>query len=202
MDIILRRTPLYNFLWHCNQVKLEKTVLDCGAAGYIPPLTMFYQQGYKAYGIDINSEMIEVAQDYAKEHGISLDIRVGDMRDIKFDDNSFSFTYSYNSIFHLSKKDIVIAINELKRVTKQYGLIYINLLSKDDFLYGEGEYLGNGEFVQDEGDSKTVHTFYDDDEADYLFDDCKIIHKEKRIIERYHGEEKIKQAFIDYIVKV
>jgi ubiquinone/menaquinone biosynthesis C-methylase UbiE len=202
MKNIIRATPLYNFLWYCNQLDIEKTVLDCGAAGFMPPLTIFNEQGYKTCGIDIDRDMIEVAHEYEKKNGIQLNISYGDMRDIKFDDNTFSFVYSYNSIFHMTKKDIAKSIGELKRVTNKYGLIFLNLLSVDDFLYGVGEKVGEDEYLQDEGDSSVVHTFYKDDEADILFSDSKIIHKEKRIIERLHGDEKIKQAFIDYIIKV
>ena len=39
----------------------------------------------------------------------------------------------------MNKKDVEIAINEIKRVMIDDGLCYINFLSKEDFRYGQGE---------------------------------------------------------------
>lgn len=202
MNCIVGATQLYKYLWYCNQENLEKNILDCGAAGKKPPLVMFYEQGYKTYGIDINEERIKLVEDFEKINGINLNIKLGDMRKLDYSDKFFSFLYSYNSIFHLTKKDTELAIKEFRRVTKENGLIFVNFLSKEDCLYGFGEDLGNGEFEQDEDGQKTVHSFYDDKEPDYLFKDCKIIHKEKRILERYIHNKKYRQSFLDYIVRI
>ena len=37
-------TPLYKFLRLCNASPLAEEVLDCGAGGSNPPLSLFYQQ--------------------------------------------------------------------------------------------------------------------------------------------------------------
>ncbi len=198
---IIRATSLYRFLWYCSQSKLPKLILDCGAGGKIPPLSLFHSEGYRTHGVDISPEAVKRAKVFEETTGMELDIKEGDMRRLLFSNSFFSFVYSFNSIFHLNKVDSERAVEEFKRVTCKQGLIYVNFLSVEDFLYGQGKDLGNGEFEQEE-DGTTVHTFYEDDEPDALFDPCTIIHKEKRIVDRMHGNEKIHQVFLEYIVKV
>jgi hypothetical protein len=77
----------------------------------------------------------------------------------------------------------------------------VNFLSVDDGACGEGEPLGKGEFVQDEAGEKTVHTYYADDEPDAYFSNFDMLHKEKRILERWFEGEKYSQAYIDYIAQ-
>ena len=195
-------SELYKFLWFCQLSKLDKTVLDCGAGGKNPPLRIFYENGFEATGIEIDKKALQAARDFASENDVRLNLLAGDMRHLNFPDNSFSFLYSYNSIFHLTKQETKQALKEFWRVVKLGGLVYVNLLSKEDFLYGRGILQRPGEFLQTEGEGKVIHTFFSEEEADSLFSAKKVVYKQKRIVERYAGKEKINQAFFDYIVKV
>lgn len=201
MKNYLGPAPLYNFLKYCNHSGLDKKVLDCGAGGGNPPLTLFHQYGYVTYGIDISDKQIKKSKKFCIENDLELNIIRGNLLDIPFEDGSFSYVFSYNAIFHMIKKEIEAGIKEIKRVLKKDGLCFVNLLSVEDFGYGQGKELEKGEFYQDEGDHKTVHSYYDDTEGDKYFDDFDIIHKEKRIVERYFEGKKYKQVFIDYIAK-
>lgn len=194
-------SSLYNFLKYCNENNLEKEILDCGAGGKRPPLYGFYEKGYKTKGIEISERQLAKVQEFCKEYNVNLNIEKGDMRAINMEDNSISFAYSFNSIFHLTKTDTKLAIKEIERVLKKDGLCFINFLSVADMGYGEGTELNKGEFVQEEGDEKVIHSYYEDDEIDADFNDLKIIYKEKRIIERIYEGEKYKLSFIDYIAQ-
>ena len=52
MSIIYRQNQLFTFLLYCNSVEVEKSILDCGAGGMLPPLGIFKAQGYETKGID------------------------------------------------------------------------------------------------------------------------------------------------------
>jgi ubiquinone/menaquinone biosynthesis C-methylase UbiE len=201
MELVFRQTQLYKFLNYCNGLDLEKSILDCGAGGNCPPLALFSSFGYKTYGIEISDSQIEMAKAFSKEHNVELNISKGDIRVLPFKDESISFIYSYNTIFHMKKADIEKAVNEIKRVLKPGGLCFINYLSLYDEDYGQGEKVGEGEFLQDEGDGKVIHTYYDINEAEKHFQDMKILFKENRIQERLYEGSMIKQGYIDYIVK-
>jgi len=194
-------SSLYNFLRFTNSISLEKKILDCGAGGPNPKLAFFQENGFNSYGIDISEESIEWSNEFCEQHGIKLNIIKSDMRNIPFDSNFFSFVYSYNSIFHLTKVDSGIAIKEMYRVLKKGGLCYINFLSKEDTHYGDGLEENPGEFITKEGDEQYFHSYYDDDEPDKYFDDFEIIYKEKRLILKGYYFNTKRTCILDYIVK-
>jgi ubiquinone/menaquinone biosynthesis C-methylase UbiE len=181
--------PLYAFLSECNELPLEKEILDCGAGGDRPPLSLFYEYGYRTFGIDISGEQVELAQKFCKENNMELSILKGDVREIPFKDDSISFVYSINTLCHLSKKDTAVAVKEIERVLKPNGLCCINFVSIHDCMFGIGQEVDKGEFIQEEdwyaGIVKEGHicSYYEDDEPDKYFDHFEIIRKEKRIIE-------------------
>lgn len=201
MKLILKQPQLYRFLNYCNESNLEKSVLDCGAGGDCPPLALFSDYGYKTNGIEISDSQIEKAKVFSEKYGFELNISKGDMRKLPFEDESISYIYSYNSIFHMIKNDMMKSVNEIKRVLKPEGICCINFLSVLDSGYGEGEKLGEGEFLQIERNEKVIHSYYSIDEAEKHFNDMKILFKENRILERIYEGKKIKQGYIDYIVQ-
>ena len=197
MNEITWATPLYEFVRQCNESPLEKSVLDCGAGGDQPPLSLFYRHGYETAGIEITEEAWSKAQEFCRENNIPLNICRGDMRMIPFADESFSFVYSFNAIFFMTKPDIRASIKEMARVLKPGGLCYINFRSVDDpdkRKFSETAYarrlLGSERFSD-----------FEDDEADEYFTGFDIIRKEKRIIDKKHGGEPFRQVMIDYIVQ-
>jgi ubiquinone/menaquinone biosynthesis C-methylase UbiE len=201
MKVIFRQPQMYRFLSYCNQYDLDKIVLDCGAGGDCPPLALFAEHGYKAYGIEISDSQIKKANEFADMQGLELNISKGDMRKLQFEDESISYIYSYNSIFHMPKADIKKSINEIKRVLKPGGICCLNFLSKEDGCYGEGEKVGEDEFLQEEHGGKVIHSYYELDEAEQSFNDMEILFKENRVLERIYEGEKIKQGYIDYIIR-
>jgi len=180
---------------------MEKTVLDCGAGGDSPPLSLFARYEYSTYGLEINMEQIQKATQFAEKRGQYLNIQQGDMRHLPFSDQSVSFVYSYNSIFHMKKEDVKNTINEMKRVLKPNGLMFVNFLTVKDFRVGEGVDLGENQYEQIEDNEPVIHSYYDYNEADKMFDEMELIYKEDRVLERIFEEEKIRQGFIDYILK-
>lgn len=82
--MIYRQTSVYKFLDYCNQSNLEKKVVDCGAGGNMPPLGMFYSEGYETVGIEMDNNQISLAGSFEKKHNMKLNIIKGDMRYIPF----------------------------------------------------------------------------------------------------------------------
>ncbi|MNE62983.1 hypothetical protein D3C80_1583050 [compost metagenome] len=65
---------------------------------------------------------------------------------------------------------------------------------------GDGVDLGNDQYEQIEDDLPVIHSYYDYNEADYMFEDMEFIYKEDRVLERIFEGERIRQGFIDYIL--
>ncbi|WP_082650925.1 class I SAM-dependent methyltransferase [Paenibacillus etheri] len=99
---LFKQIPLYRFLELCNESGMEKSILDCGAGGDTPPLSLFANYGYATYGIEMNVEQMNRANQFATDRGQNLNIQQGDMRQLAISDESMSFVYSYNSIFHMT----------------------------------------------------------------------------------------------------
>lgn len=192
MKKVIWATPLYKFLRYCNDSPLEKIVLDCGAGGDDPPLQLFYENGYKTFGVEVSKDPFRQAKKFCKEHSLKLNILKGDMRYLSFISESFSFVYSFNAIFFMTKKDIEVSIKEIERVLKPSGLCFVNFASVDEPDKGPfcKPFLGNPRFSQ-----------HEDDEPDQYFSHFEIIHKEKRIIEKRTHGKRLVQVYIDYIAK-
>ena len=192
MRNVIWATPLYKFLRHCNASPLDKTVLDCGAGGDDPPLQLFYEYGYKTFGVEVSENPFKQAKKFCREHSMKLNIMKGDMRHLSFKSASFSFVYSFNAIFFMTKKDIAVSMKEIERVLKPSGLCFVNFVSLDEPDKGPfcKPFLGNQRFSQ-----------HKDDEAYRNFSNFEIIHKEKRIIDKKTDGKRSVQAYIDYIAE-
>ena len=201
MSILIRAVTVYTFLRYCNMSTLEKEVLDCGAGGDCPPLSVFHEHGYKTHGIDISESQLDLASKFCHEKGIDLNIVKGDMRSLSFQNESLSFVYSFNSIFHMTKSDIALSMKEIDRVLKPGGLCLVNFLSTEDEWFGKGDQIGEGEYLQDERSEKVIHSYFGYNEADRFFVNYEILRKEKRTIELYQDGGKYIQSYIDYIAK-
>lgn len=201
MNEIFRQIPLYRFIMFCNETTMDKVVLDCGAGGNCPPLSLFSEYGYKTHGIEFDINQLKKANMYADEKNQDLNIEQGDMRNLKFEDETFSFVYSYNSVFHMRKEDVLKSINEMKRVLKPRGLLFVNFLTTKDSRYGTGLAIGENQYEQMERNTPVIHSYFEECEPDAYFEDMEILHKEIRILERMDEGKKIKQGFVDYIVK-
>ena len=164
-----------------------------------PLLVRFFDYGYDTHGIEISEERLLATQDYCTENELDLDIRKGDMRQIPFADESMSFIFSYNTIFHMTKQDIGNAMAEIHRVLKPQGLCFVNFLSVDSQRFGQGVEIGDGEFQEEQEGMEFMHSYFKDDEPDPYFVDFAVLHKEKRIRDQLISGERNIRAYIDYI---
>lgn len=177
-DCLLKRqafpTLVHTFMNLVRDGPKEKRILDCGAGGRRPPTALFGYYGYEAHGIDIDEERLKMAKSFCEDVRIPVHLRVGDMRNLPYDDESFGHVFSYNTICHLSKKDTAIAMREMIRVVKPGGSIFVNFLSTDDVRYGRGREVAPGEFVD-----HALHTFFEDGEPEQFFEGTEITWKLK-----------------------
>ena len=188
-------TPLYEFLRQCNAVRLPREVLDCGAGGSNPPLSIFHQSGYRTCGIEIAQEALLEAQQFCAENQMALNIIRGDMRRIPFPKECFSFVYSYNAIDFMTKPDIDLSIKEITRVLRQGGLCYLNFLSVDDEESWE-PFCKTADAMELLGSTEFSH--FEDSEADAYFQSYKILRKEKLFIDKLWKGRRLRQADIAY----
>jgi ubiquinone/menaquinone biosynthesis C-methylase UbiE len=181
--------PLYTFLSYCNDSPLDKEVLDCGAGGSSPPLSLFLEYGYKTHGIDISDRQLKKTARFCEDHGMELDIAKGDMRNLPFATESMSFVYSYASICHMTKSDVAVAMQEIIRVLKKEGLCFISFCAVPDRNLCETEHDQPGEYPYEEDGETGVHSIFGDNEPDRYFYAFTFLQKEKRQIAHYEKQK-------------
>jgi len=109
----------------------EKTILDLGCgtgrnSNYLADI------GNNVIGIEISKTAITLAKNRAKEMGVVVDYRLGDIGepyDIK--DNSVDIVIDVTSSNSLNEKGRAIYLNEINRVLKKGGYIFVRALCKD-----------------------------------------------------------------------
>jgi ubiquinone/menaquinone biosynthesis C-methylase UbiE len=195
---VIWATPLYEFLRQCNANPLNKKILDCGAGGTQPPLSLFYQHGYHTSGIEIADEALNEAQTFCEINDMRLGIIQGDMRFIPFLDSEFSFVYTFNAIDFMTKADISLTIREITRVLKRDGLFYVNFLSVDDQETWE-PFCKTNPTVNLLKNERFSH--FEDNEADIFFGAFEIVRKEKRIQDKLWQGKLRRRAEIEYIAR-
>jgi ubiquinone/menaquinone biosynthesis C-methylase UbiE len=88
-------------------------VLDVGCAkGFFLHDLQSALPGIEIAGIDISSYAIENAIETVKEK-----VSVGDARELQFEDKSFDFVMSINTVHNLNREDCAIALKEIQRVS-------------------------------------------------------------------------------------
>jgi len=190
-DSVILRTnaiPVYGFLSRIaadlpdGETLAGRTILDCGAGGPLPPLALFCQHGFQTWGIDASQAQLERAQQFCAEQGLKVDLRLGDMRQLPFEDDTFDYVYEHYSMCHLSKRDTARAVSEMIRALKPGGLSFLGVISKDTWpLSTLGQEREPGEYWGDEGGEETLHSAFTDSEANALVSTCEIVHREKHV---------------------
>jgi SAM-dependent methyltransferase len=189
-EIILRPNaiPVYGFLSKIAADGLpadgetRSKVLDCGAGGPVPPVALFAQHGFEAFGVDIDTEQLERAKQFCKDNEIDIDLRQGDMRALTFEDESFDYVYEHYSMCHLNKVDTAVAVGEMQRVLKPGGVAFWGVMSMECWpksFFGEEKLPG--EFWVEEYGELTRHSMFTDTEADALVVGWEIYSREKQV---------------------
>ena len=100
-----------------------RDVLDaaCGTGRYAIPLA---QAGARVTGIDISEVMLGLARQKASEHGLSVDLRAADLRQLPFPDASFDVMVCALALCHLP--ELRQAVSELSRVLRPGGRLIVS----------------------------------------------------------------------------
>ncbi|MHA3962416.1 MAG: class I SAM-dependent methyltransferase [Candidatus Thorarchaeota archaeon SMTZ1-45] len=182
---VVYRSAVYGFLEFILEKErisgesLGRKILDCGAGGQRPPIGLFSEYGFEAFGIDISDSQVVAAKEFCEGRGLSVKFSIGDMRRIPFDDGSFDLVYEFYSMVHLTKSDILKAIREMKRVVKKGGHLFFGFASRDTWPITGEEREKNEFWLFEHDDLEVVHSFFNDDEIDEYLEGLEIMRIDK-----------------------
>ncbi len=103
-------------------------ILDvgCGTGNFSIKLA---EMGCKVIGIDISSEMLEIAKEKAKKRGLDIEFHVMDVYRLEFEDNTFDGVFSMAAFEFIEKPKK--AYKEMYRVLKLNGQLLIGTIHKE-----------------------------------------------------------------------
>ena len=109
------------------KIKQDAKVLDVGCAkGYmIYDFKRQYPQ-LDLYGIDISEYAIENCHPKVKKN-----LKVGDAKNLEFEDNYFDLVISINTVHNLELEDCIASINEISRVSKGNSFLTVDAYNTD-----------------------------------------------------------------------
>jgi len=125
----------------------------------------FSQQGFTVSAFDLSVDGTNHLRNWAGNENLKIDIRNADMLSLPYPDNSFDCLYAYHVISHTDTNGMRTILNEIERIIKPQGEIYITLCSKESWGYASAGYPkidANSIVKTDDGPEKGVPHFYVD----------------------------------------
>jgi len=129
-------------LWRKKLVKMLKqdnpeTVLDVATGTGDLAIAVHNGTGAKVTGLDLSQKMLDVGIEKVKKHNLqnSISMMKGDAENLPFEDNKFdavTVAFGVRNFENLNK-----GLDELKRVVKENGNVYILEFSKVEGILGK-----------------------------------------------------------------
>lgn len=139
-------------------------ILDVGCL-YMNNLVPFSDRGLQLHGIEVNSEMIALAEQNARNWGLQAEIKEGNNQNIPYPDSSFDVLLSVNAVhYEEGAENIAKALAEFSRVTKDSASILIVSNGKKNEMHKNAERLGENRYRLRTGEFRNnqVMGYFDD----------------------------------------
>jgi SAM-dependent methyltransferase len=111
-------------------------------------------------GLDISLEGLQLS----KKH-LPLPYIQNDIKNLSFKDNSFDLIIAWGALHYDYKNNLIIMLNEIKRILKPGGFLFATLRSARDKYLKKGNHLGNDQWQTDLNDlDGSIVSFFTEDE--------------------------------------
>lgn len=166
-------------------------VLDagCGNGRYLLPLS----KKYDAVGIDVAMNALSESRSYLGRSGRNAECIASTLTALPFSDNSFDAVVCYGVMQHLFENERKLAAEEIRRVLKPSGILFIEVFGTDDMRFG-GQEVEHNTFVRKGG---IIYHYFTEQELVSLLSgfaqvDLKSIRAEKTFNGELHTRHQIK----------
>jgi len=151
--------------------------LGCGLGRHS---VYFSQKGFDVTAVDLSQYAVDKLNDWAKKEHLNIKTQVCDMLSLPFEDDSFDCAMAYNVIYHTDTEGFIKALDEVKRVLKPRGELFITLISKNTWSYRRAENykrIDENTILRDESETEmnVPHFYVDIDDIKKYFKDFDFI---------------------------
>lgn len=174
---------MYYLLYRWNKAGMEKLLdLGCGVGRHS---LFFAEKGFLVKAYDISESGIEELRSESQKRGLEVEIQLGDMLSLPYEDEVFDCLVAYHSIYHTDKIGIESTISEIQRilVTGGEALITFNSKNNQSFYDPTNIQIDENTIIKTQGiEAGVPHYYVDKDEVRRLLKDfeiLKFIHKEE-----------------------
>ncbi len=139
-----------------------KEVLDFGC-GLGRHSIYFAKQGFHVSAFDLSVEGTDHLRQWSGREHLSIDIKVADMLNLPYEDNSFDAIFAYHVVSHTNTMGMEQILGEISRILKVNGEIFITLCSKETWSFKDAGYPKldeNTVIKSNEGPENGIPHFY------------------------------------------
>ncbi len=160
----------------------------CGNGRYAIPLAM---RGFDVVAVDVSLNALKMAGKSIVGRKIDIGLLASNVYQMPFSDSSFDVIWCYGVLQHLLLKEREAAIGEFRRLLRNGGLLFVEVLGEEDMRYG-GDEVEPGTFSRKNG---IVYHYFSRSELEELLGElsCKIVEsrKEKRFKGKFYTRHMI-----------
>ena len=134
------------------EIRPGMTVLDIGCM-YLNNLVPFHDRGCACYGVEVNADMVAIAEHAARAQDLQVTIKEGRNQSLPFEDGSFDLLLALNVIHYEDDQDgLREALREYRRVLAPGGRAFIVSAGPEHYLRASAEHVGPNQFKIDYDD--------------------------------------------------
>lgn len=159
------------------QAEGARSVLDLGC-GLGRHALYFAGNGFDVTAVDLSEEAVRYVTEKAEEEGLRITCKIADMMELPFEADSFDRVFSYHVISHQDTTGVQKVIDEITRVLKPGGRVFLTVCSKEHFAFSEASFpkVDENTVLKTEGAEVDVpHFFADKEIIKELFREYKLL---------------------------
>jgi len=147
--------------------------VGCGNGKTLIPMV---KKKYDVVGLDVSRTALKILEETLKRYGVCAKLVLGDATSFPFHDSCFDAVLSNYVLTHLLDEDRIKGVNEIRRVLRNNGFLFMEVFSANDFRYGKGKKIEENSFLRKDG---IVYHYFTYDEIKNLLKDFQILELKK-----------------------